>query len=261
MNDIMSVIQLHGVIIMKTDLKYANGHLEKKKRDPRDLLSICALLVILINLLCAFVLSPLSRSLSSAAEAMSVDVELEGSLMHTLSEIGAQALFYLSGFLSTAAFFIGAGYILRFAIRQKTDCVVGSAIISYIGLSVSTLSVLVAFIFLRIGDGTIALSEPMALLYDVLFSLLRVGGILAAVLIMTKKRIKPYICAIVCSVFMFLCAAGLELLENIPFFLKGNMLSEDVANMVISMLLYALHAAVGFLVMMWMVRKAQFPKR
>ena len=246
---------------MKTDLKYSNGQIKKKKADPRDLLGVCALLVIGINLICAFLLSPLSRTLSSAADAMSVDVELDGSITHILAQIGAPALFYLSGFLSTAAFFIGAGYILRFAIRKKTDCVVGSAIISYIGLSISTLSVLVAFIFLRIGDGTIALSEPMALMYDVLFSLLRVGGILAAVIIMTKKRIKPYICAIVCSVFMFLCAAGLELVENIPFFLKGNMLSEDVANMVISMLLYALHAAVGFFVMMWMVRKSQFPMR
>ncbi len=240
---------------MKTDLKYSNGAVPKGRREPRELLWVCALLVIGINLLCSLLISPLSRTLTSVSDAMSVDVELEGSAAHILAGAGAQVLFYLSGFLSTAAFFIGAGYILRFAMQKKTDRSVGAAVITYIGLSVSTLSVLVAFIFLRIGDGSVTLSEPLALLYDVLFSLLRVGGVLAAVVFMVKKRVKPYVCAIVCAVFMFLCAAGLELVENIPFFLRGTVLSEDVASIVISMLLYALHAAVGFFVMIRVVRK------
>lgn len=240
---------------MKTDLKYANGQIAIKKTDPRDLLGVCALLVIGINLICSLALSPLSRALTNAADSMAVDVELDGSTLHVLADIGAQVLFYLSGFLATAAFFIGAGYILRFAQKSLTERAVGSAVITYIGLSISTLSVLAAFIFLRIGDGSITLSEPMTLLYDVLFSLLRVGGVLAAILVLTKKGVKPYIQAIVCSAFMFLCAAGLELVENIPFFLKGMILSEDVVNMVISMLLYALHAAVGFFVMLRIVRK------
>jgi hypothetical protein len=240
---------------MKTDLKYANGHTATKKADVRDLLWVCALLVIGINLLCTLALSPLSRALTNAADAMAVDVELEGGALHIITNIGAQVLFYLSGFLATAAFFIGAGYIARFAMQKKTDRALGSAVITYIGVSVGTLTVLIAFFFLRLSDGAITLSEPVALLYDVLFSLLRVGGVLAATLVMAKKGVKAYIHAIFCAAFMFLCAAGLELVENIPFFLKGMMLSEDVVNIVISMLLYALHAAVGFFVMMRVVRK------
>ena len=240
---------------MKNNLKYQNGTVRKKQKSRRDSLGCEALFVILINLVCVLVLTPVYQGLGALAFDMSVDVARDGSFLHVLCDTLAGALFYISSFLGTCAFFIGASYMVRFAMRSNAPKLAASSVILYIGMSVSTVVTLLVFLIIRIGDPSVTLSDPMTLLYDVLFLLFRVGVIAVAAWLLTRKRVKASVIAILCAVFMFVCAAGLELIENIPFFIKGTMLAEDVTSLVVSMLLYAAHGVLGWFVMMRMMRK------
>ena len=251
----VGIIIINAESCMKNNLKYQNRAAQKPKKSRRDSLGWEALFVILINLVCVLILTPIYQGLGGIAYEMSVDVARDGSFLHVLCDTLAGALFYISSFLGTCAFFIGASYMVRFAMRSNAPKLAASSVILYIGMSVSTVVTLLVFLIIRIGDASVTLSDPMTLLYDVLFLLFRVGVIAVAAWLLTRKRVKASVIAILCAVFMFVCAAGLELIENIPFFIKGTMLAEDVTSLVVSMLLYAAHGVLGWFVMMRMMRK------
>ncbi len=237
---------------MKTNLKYQNGRIPAdNKKDRRDSLGIEALAVCLINLLCTAALTPLYQWFGSVARSLSVDVEMDGSFAHILCELGANVFFYITSFLGTAAFFIGASYVARAALSHRYGrCAAASAVL-YAGMSVPTLLTLISYLIVKLADpGSITLSNPMALLHDALFLLFRVAVIASAACLLSRKNKKPRVCAALSAVFMFLCAAGLELVENISFFMKGNILTVDIVNMTVSMLLYAIHALLGYIIML-----------
>lgn len=230
---------------------------KKKIKSPARRVSLGreALFVIMINLAVVLVLTPVYQGLGGIASEMAVDVARDGSFLHVLCNVSAALFFYLSSFLGTAAFFIGASYVVRFAMRGNARNVLASGAVLYVGMSVSTLVTMLVFLIVRASDPSVTLSEPETFLYDVLFLLFRVSAVALCAWYLVKARVRaPYI-ALAVSVFMFVCAAGLELIENIPFFVRGTMLTEDIVNIVVSMLLYALHAAVGFFIMLRMLRK------
>ncbi len=240
---------------MKTNLKYQNARLPSSKKSKRESLFFEAAAVIAINLLCVAVLTPLYKWLGYLCSDMSVDAARDGSFLHAVCEVGAGVLFYLSSFLGTAAFFIGAAYVERFALRNNISKAVGGGAVLYIGMSVPTVLTLLALFVLKLSDPSVTLSEPLVLLYDALFMLFRVAVITAAAVLLSRRRVKVHVQVLLCCVFMFLCGAGLELAENIPFFLKGTVLAQDVFSMVVSMLLYAIHATLGYIIMMRLLRK------
>lgn len=233
---------------MKKNVKYNSP-------SRRDSLGFEALAVILINLAVVLFITPIYQGLGGLASEMAVDVARDGSFLHVLCDVSAAVLFYLSSFLGTAAFFIGASYIVRFAMRANRDKTIASSVILYIGMSVSTVVTMLVFMIVRMGDSSVTLSEPMTLLYDVLFLLFRVCAVAAGAWFFARGRVRPPFIALAISVFMFLCAAGLELFENMSFFIRGTMLTEDIVNIALSMLLYALHAALGYIIMLRMIRR------
>ena len=220
-----------------------------------DSLGFEALAVILINLVCVLILTPAYQGLGEIASSMSVDVARDGSFAHRLCEVVAACVFYLSSFLGTVAFFIGAACILRAATRGNRDKVIGASVILYIGMSVSTIVTLLVFLIVKASSPSVTLAEPMTLLYDVLFLLFRVGAVALGAWFFTRARVSIRIISLATAVFMFFCAAGLELVENIPFFLRGTMLTEDVVSLVVSMSLYAAHAVLGYIVMTRLLRR------
>ncbi|MBQ2863549.1 MAG: hypothetical protein IJE84_05165 [Clostridia bacterium] len=237
---------------MKNKQKNKKGSASVRRVDS---LGFEALAVILINLVCVLILTPAYQGLGEIAGDMSVDVARDGSFLHRLCEIFAAGLFYLSSFLGTAAFFVGAACIVRAATKDSRDRVIGASVILYIGMSVSTIVTLLVFLIVRASSPSVTLAEPMTLLYDVLFLLFRVGAVALGAWFFTRAKAGIRIISLAAAVFMFFCAAGLELVENIPFFLRGTMLTEDVVSLVVSMMLYAVHAVLGYIVMTRLLRR------
>ncbi len=244
---------------MKTNLKYQNGRLmqEPKKNSPRTSLLRCALNVLGAYLVCSLVLSPLSASLRESYDYMTSDVEYNGTLIHTLTYIGSVAFFYLSSLLSTAAFFIGASYIVNCAIARRKNKALGAAAITLAGMNIGTLLSLAAFVFLRISNPRVSIpdSTMSTFLYEGLFYLGCVAAMTAAVFLLCSRNAPLYLYSVSCAVIMFIGSAGLELFENTRFFLSGTILTEDVIKMILSMLLHVLHAGIGFLIMLRMTRR------
>ena len=235
---------------------------KNKKSTPRPLsLGREALTVIMINLAVVLILTPIYQGLGGLASDMAVDVARDGSPLHVLCNVSAAVLFYLSSFLGTVAFFVGASYIVMSALRGERSLVLSSSVILYIGMSVSTVVTLLVFLIISASDPSVTLSDPLTLLYDVLFLLFRVTAVALCAWFFARARVRVPFIALAIAVFMLLCAAGLELIENIPFFLRGAMLTEDVVNLVVSMLLYALHGVLGWFVMMRMLSKQMTDKR
>ena len=153
------------------------------------------------------------------------------------------------------AFFVGAACIVRAATKSNRDKVIGASVILYIGMSVSTIVTLFVFLIVKASSPSVMLAEPMTLLYDVLFLLFRVAAVALGAWFFTRARVSIRVISLMTAVFMFFCAAGLELVENIPFFIRGTMLTEDVVSLVVSMSLYAVHALLGYIVMTRLLRK------
>lgn len=246
---------------MKTNLKYQNGKLPTKKKSKRLSLGRCALIVIGAYLLCSVALSPISAALGQEYEFGKTDVAVDGTFYHTMLSVGAQVFFYLSSLLSTAAFFVGASYIVNFAIASRRDSALGAAAITFLGLNVGSLLTLGAYVILRIGNPRISLTDSTAsaILYEGLFALVCVGAVTAGSFLLVSKRVSLIVYPLTCATIMFVGAVGFELAENIPFFLNGTVLSEDVIRMILSMLIYVVHAFVGFVIMLRMIRKAPKP--
>ena len=244
---------------MKTNLKYQNGTLPKqpKKKDLRTSLGWCALTVLGIFLACSIIFTPASASLRDRYDLMTTDVEFNGTVSHKLTMIGSQVLFYISSLLSTAAFFVGASYIVNFAVARQRNKALGASAITFIGLNLGTLLTLGAYVIIKIGSPKVSLPDSFieTVLFEGLFHLICVGAVTALTHLLVSKRAPLYLYAMCSCTVMFLSAAGLELFENVPFFLNGTVLTEDVVKMILSMLLYVLHAFIGFVIMLRMMRR------
>ena len=242
---------------MKTNLKYQNGKLPTKQKSKRVSLGWCALSVLGVYLSCSLILIPASDGLREQYNLMSVDAALAGSGEHTLAMIGSQIFFYLASLLSTVAFFLGASYIVNLAAARQSKRAVGAAAITLAGMNCGTLLSLIVFLFLKLTNPQLTLADSFAekVLFEGLFYLACVGVMTAATLLLAAKKAPTYICALACTLTMFVIGAvGLELFDNIPFFLNGTILTEDLITMVLSILIYVLHSAVGFFIMMLMTR-------
>ena len=231
---------------------------KKIKASKYESLGFCALTVILINVICIFLLTPIYQLLGALSQGMSVDVEREGTVLHVLCEVGANVLFYIASFLGTAAFFVGAFYVMRAVYDKKYKRTALASAILYFGMSISSIVTVATYGIIKVSDPTsISLSNPEALMVDVLFLLVRVLLCVACALVCQKLKAPFSACAVSACVAMFLCAVGLELYDNIPFFLKGIILEVDVINMVISMILYAIHACLGYITLMFFYKKRE----
>lgn len=230
---------------------------KKIKKARLESLGTEAWSIILVNLLCVIILTPLYQLLGSLASGMAVDVEMKGGFLHILCDVGANVLFYLASFLGTAVFFVGAFFVIRAVYQKRTKRALGASAILYVGMSVSSVITVLTYLVIKLTDpSSITLSNPEALAIDVLFLLLRVILILVCALICRRVGASVGVCAIASCITMFMCAVGLELYDNIPFFLKGIILDVDVINMVISMILYAIHACLGYIVVTFLNKKA-----
>ena len=228
----------------------------KIKKARRDSLGHEACAVFLTNIICVLVLTPLYQTLGSLASGMAVDVEQEGGALHVLCDVGANVLFYIASFLGTAAFFAGAYYFIRAVYDGAWKRSIGASCILYFGMSVASIVTLLTYGVIKITDpSSISLSNPDALLLDVLFLLARVLLVYACALVCSRLGKPLFVCAVISCVIMFLCAVGLDIYDNIPFFMKGIILDVDVIKMIVSALLYAIHACLGYVVLMLFERK------
>ena len=244
---------------MKTNLKYQNGRLpqEPPKKTKRTSLGWCALTVLGLYLLCSILLSPTSEELREKYNYMLTDVEYNGTLTHKLTLAGSQVLFYLSSLLSTVAFFFGASYIVNFRITRAKEKAIGASVITLLGMNVSTLLPMLAFAVLIMRDSGISLPDSFieTVLINGVFSVVCTAGVTLLIFLLASKKAPLYLFATISATVMFVCAAGLELFDNIPFFLNGTVLTEDVVKMILSMLIYVLHAFIGFVIMLKMTKR------
>ena len=245
---------------MKTNLKYQNGRLpqEPPKKTKRTSLGWCALTVLGLYLLCSILLFPTSETLREKYNYMLTDIEYNGTLTHKLTLAGSQVLFYLASLLSTSAFFVGASYIVNFAVAKQKERAIGAATITLVGINCSTLLSMIVFLFLKLAHPQLTLASSFAekVFIEGLFYLACVGVMTVATLLLAAKNASVYICSFACTLTMFVIAAvGLELFDNIPFFRNGTVLTEDVATMILSMLIYVLHAFIGFVIMLKMTKR------
>ena len=244
---------------MKTNLKYQNGNLPQnaKHKYKRFSLSWCALAVLGTFLICSLVLTPISDALKEEYNLGKTDVAINGTLGHTMLSAGAEVFFYLSSMLSTVGLFLGASYIVNFAVTKRKKNALISATITLAGLNCGAILSLLAFLILKISSPrlTLAASAVEDMLINGLFYLVCILIITALTFLLARKKTPLYIYAMTCSLVMYVCAAGLELFDNVPFFLNGTILQEDVKKMIISMILYMIHALIGFLIMMRMTKR------
>ncbi len=228
------------------------------RQDPRNSLLVCAILIFSINFLCSFILSELYSTMQSLVINYSVDIEKNGTLVHTLCKIGAPVLFYLNSFLGTAAFFIGTAYICRFAFFKKKGKCASAALILAIAMFATNIIALCILFIRRLSGEYIRLSDPSALVFDFVFLILRVFIIWAVAnrLSERKARIRSY--ALFSAVFMLACALLLEFANNtLPYLLTGKAQAEDYVTMLFSYLLYIIHAIVGYIIVKKFLEKRE----
>ena len=227
------------------------------KKDIRSSLVYNMLFVIGVSLVCYLLLSPLSEWLSNTAYTMSVDVEQKGGFAHMACEIGAQVIFYLSSFLMTATFFVGAAYIVRFAQTKAPSRMLTSASILILGMSSSNIIQLCVYAIVRMRTPYTYLADPYGMLFNECVIVGSALLITLAAFLISRTKASGAVYSGVCALGMFLISTGIELYDNIPFFIKGIILREDVVKMIISLVLYMLHAILGFIIMWLFLTKKE----
>ena len=229
--------------------------IKQERSDVRNSLLLCAAVVIAINLICQFLLTPFYRFLGDCAYSLSVDIERSGGVVQVMCEAGANVFFYLSSFLGTVAFFVGAAFVARFAKIKKVSKSIAASFILMLGMSVPTITTLVVFAVKKMNEAAdehVYIADVSAIISEVVFLLIRVAAVAAISLLLSCKvpRAGSRLYALLCAGFMFLCAVGLEMYDTtVPFFSSGNITAVDVVFAVLSYLLYAIHALVGYIVM------------
>lgn len=226
--------------------------LDEHKKDPRSSLLLCCAFVLGINLLCMFLLTPFYQYLGELSDAYKVDIEKKDTVLHVLVEIGANAFFYISSFLGTVAFFIGAAYVCRFSYFGFTGKSVGASFLLFFCMfAPTTISVLV-FLWRKLNQTTgefVRLSDPYAILFEFLFLAFRVLviALIAYRLSRAKTHKEPAVYAKYTSVFMLACALILEILDTtIPYLSSGKAQTSDAMLIAASFCLYVIHAVVGY---------------
>ncbi len=220
-----------------------------EKKDPRNSLLLCAGIVFAITFLSSFFLTDLYQALGTLAENYSVDIEKNGTPLHILCQIGAPVVFYLNSFLGTAAFFVGAAYICRFAFVGKSAKCAATALVLTISMYATNLIALGIFILRKMSGEYIRLADPAALIFDFLFLVVRVAVIWAAACRFAQKRAKPRTYALFSAIFMLACAVLLEFADTtLPYLLEGKAQVTDYLTMVIAYGLYFIHAVVGYII-------------
>lgn len=237
------------------------------KKTFRDSLFLCFALIFFLQILGIFVLTPLYKWFGECAYGFSVDVEASGGVLEFLCEFVANLLFYITSFLGTAVFFFGAAYTVYFSISKKYAKSASAAIILFLGMSLQTVATFVAYLILKsseAADEYVFVENYEAILLDAGFLLVRVLFVFLVAVFLNKiiKGAATHLYALTISVFMFLCAAGLEFIDTtIPFLMKNTPTTADVITIVLSYVLYILHAALGyFLVRFFIDGKAAFQR-
>ena len=179
-------------------------------------------------------------------------------MLEILFDVGANVFFYLTSFLGTAAFFIGAAYVLRFVREKRYKKGVGASVILFFGMFVITAISLVIFLFKYVdaemsGDTSVALTQPIAILVDAAYLLFRVVALYVCAFLLSKKappkNVRLY--AISASALMFLSATLFELIDTtIPYFSAYGFSFSGMLSVTLSYLLYVLHAIFGYIIVM-----------
>ncbi len=220
----------------------------EERKDPRNSLLICAVVVFAISFISAFFLTSLYQTLGTLAENYSVDIEKNGTFLHILCELGAPIAFYLNSFLGTFVFFIGAAYICRFAYLKKSAKSASAALVLCISMYATNIIAIGIFILRRLSGEYIRLADPAALVFDLLFLILRVFVIWAAAKRLAEKKAKPRAYAMFSAVFMLACALLLEFSDTtLPYLLEGKAQAVDYLTMLFAYGLYLIHSAVGYI--------------
>lgn len=246
----------NGVVMNKKRIAITRQQIQinEDKKDKRNSLLFCMLIVFGISFVCSFFLTPFYQWLGELSEAFSVDIEKKDTPLHLLCEIGANVFFYLTSFLGTVSFFIGAAYVCRFAYMGKRSKSAGASATIFCAMFAPTAIALVIFLFRKLGEQKgeyVRLADPMGIVFDILFLLFRVLviAVVASKLSKSSERASAHRYAIFCAVFMLVCAVALEFWDTtLPFLLAGRVFAVDVLLMILSYGLYVIHAVVGYIV-------------
>jgi len=239
----------------------------ESRRDMRNSLLACALIVFGISFVCSFFLTPLYQWLGELSNAFSVDIEKKDTPVHFLCEAGANVLFYLTSFLGTASFFVGAAYVCRFAYMGKRAKSTGASAVLFFSMFAPTAIALVVFLFRKLGEQKgehVRLADPMGIVFELLFLLFRVLviAVVARKLSRGGERANSHGYALFCSVFMLVCAVTLEFCDTtLPFLISGKINAVNILLMILSYGLYAIHALVGYIIVRRFIDGRRTPKQ
>ena len=240
---------------MKNKKTTLTANAPKRPGDIRSSLIANAAIVIGMNVAC-YLLMLLYQALGDAAYAISVDVETHGSILQILCEIGANIFFYITSFLGTVTFFIGAAFAFRFGVMKKWGKFCSSCGILIVGMSTTTIFSIVAYAvrsiisYLSDTDEHVRLTDPMLLVYDLLFLILQISLATVPALLVARsiERIKPSVLAALSASLIFLSSISLEFFDTIlPFFTQKDVIAADVLNLAITIVIYIIHALLGYI--------------
>ena len=180
--------------------------IKQERSDVRNSLLLCAAVVIAINLICQFLLTPFYRFLGDCAYSLSVDIERSGGVVQVMCEAGANVFFYLSSFLGTVAFFVGAAFVARFAKIKKVSKSIAASFILMLGMSVPTITTLVVFAVKKMNEAARVYRRRIR--YHIRGRIFadsccrRSRNISSAFMQSTKGRLTP-VCSAVCGFHVF----------------------------------------------------------
>ena len=239
----------------------------ENKRDKRNSLLFCMLIVFGISFVCSFFLTPFYQWLGELSDAFSVDIEKKDTPLHFLCEAGANVFFYLTSFLGTASFFIGAAYVCRFAYMGQRAKSAGASATIFCAMFGPTAIALIIFLFRKLGEQKgeyVRLADPMGIVFELLFLLFRVIviAVVASKLSRAPERASAHRYAVFCAVFMLVCAVALEFWDTtLPFLIAGRILAVDVLLIILSYGLYVIHAVVGYIIVRRFIDGRRTPKQ
>ena len=158
---------------------------------------------------------------------------------------------------------------MRFGITKKWGSYAGSCTVLLLGMSLTTIVTMLVYAakslatYLSDSTDAVRLTDPMLLLYDFLFLLLQIAlATVPAILVSAfVKGVKPNVLAAISAALIFLSSVSLEFFDTVlPFFAQGSFIAEDVLNLVITLIIYIIHALLGYITCLSFLKNRNFLK-
>lgn len=209
-----------------------------------------------LTLVILFLLTPASNAMRELSYGLSSDVETKGRIADILCSLLAGGLFYLTSFLSTAVFFVGASFAARLMYRRHLSRAAGAGGILFFVSCLSPILTFAAYVVVKLSADdpqTVTLTDGVSLLGQIGFVLLRVLLVLTVCFLcvaLPKRPVRYAVCALLCGAVMTFFSFGIEIFDSLlPIIREGDITLREIASAAFSFLLYVLHGALGVVIL------------